>query len=335
MGLPPTLGSDLHLETIRLICCNPSIPKQFAAQTEIQRHLARYVSALEVSHDAQSRTSFVQIFDRELDTIRQQFKQVWTYEIEFSFLAVRLYLYALYFTAQPGQPRSMLEVASSRSLGVSSRMILHLGLATAVRLVETFLEGHGSHSMSSTSDTHISHSQVEGNGECDNKRGRFYPKRYFQVLFFAGCFLFHFLSSESEATDNDNRKAIGHLDRIHKIFIQHQDSEEHEQAARKLEMLRNLIDQKSKDPAITVKTRLGANLYYNTLHAAREFKHHIRQRDHAQATDISLGHLHTSETDPDDSLLAETRPPGWEYFYSDILDASWLGEAIDYGTFTL
>lgn len=116
---------------------NPSIPQEFVAQIEIQRHTCRFVSSLDEQTDLQTRFTLTQVFDRELDALRIDFKDSWSGEAEFKLLVAKLYLYAM-FIAPTKSPEEGSAQKSYDSVGPSRRIILHLGLATAGRLVRVF-----------------------------------------------------------------------------------------------------------------------------------------------------------------------------------------------------
>ncbi len=143
IGVPLTLGSDLHLEIMRSMCNNSSVPREFAAQTEIQRHIARYILSLDPQNDPQNRCSI-----------------------------------------------------RSADMRISTRAILHQGLATIVRLVNVF--AGFSRLPEREFDTSLSHK-----GQVDFDHRVFYPKVYFPVLFFAVYFLLFYLSKNSGAKDED------------------------------------------------------------------------------------------------------------------------------------
>ncbi len=196
IGVPLTLGSDLHLEIMRSMCNNSSVPREFAAQTEIQRHIARYILSLDPQNDPQNRCSITKVFDRELEAIRPNFQNSWSAQTEFSLLGAKLYPYAMCFAPQTAPPRGYPEQDRSADMRISTRAILHQGLATIVRLVNVF--AGFSRLPEREFDTSLSHK-----GQVDFDHRVFYPKVYFPVLFFAVYFLLFYLSKNSGAKDED------------------------------------------------------------------------------------------------------------------------------------
>jgi len=317
LGVPPLL-SEAHLDTIRTMGSHISIPNGLAAQVEIQRQVARYISALDISHDPHTRISLTRLHDRELENLRSTFREAWSADIEFNLLGSKLYLYGLCF-ATPSMCHESSPVTGSADqhsidLGLSPQVILYRGLGATIRLTETFSI---SRELLHKRRRQCEESSVDGQHISDDHM--FYPKYYFQTLFFAGCFLLFYLSAGARATPNDEEIARNHIRVIYDIFSEFS-TEEHKDAARHLEKIMKVVNQNGRQLGITVETRLGANIWFSALRIAKTAKLHAshHNQEEGQHTvgssdgrlDISLGNDHSSNS----ALPAMASPlPMWEF----------------------
>ena len=138
IGVPLILDLDMHLGIIRSMCRNTAVPREFAAQTEVQRYVAKYIPALNLHNDPQTRYSIVQLFDHEIKAIRGYFQDSWSPQAKFNVLAAKLYLYAIYFTPQTASTLECPEDDWPSDIRISIRTIVYQGLRTVVRLVNVF-----------------------------------------------------------------------------------------------------------------------------------------------------------------------------------------------------
>ena len=268
----------MHLETIHSMCRKTDIPRNFATQTEIQRHVARYISILERQTDTCSRCAITQMLDQDLDSMKVQFKDGWCDEVEFNFLAAKLYLYALCFAPHSIRSSSSQEAHGASHIEVTAHVLLHHGLTTVVQLVGTFSAFH--------------HLQLhEGNVQIHTPRGRddfdhriFYPKVYFRTLFFAVCFLLFFLSTNSNTTPEDKYSVQVQVDAIYQIFSKVSASEEHKHAAKNIQALRQAINLEIGSPENVVQSRLGASIYFNALRTTKKLK--LKKARRGEHTDL-------------------------------------------------
>lgn len=235
------------------MCRNTSIPRDFVVQIEIQRHVARYISTLENQTDLQARFSITQVFDRELDSIRAEFQDAWSATAEFNLLIAKLYLYAMFISpkSDQGPTGNMLggvggavpQESMDMGADTNRRMILNLGLATVVKLVQVFRTQCGYPSTtqpstpsnifatSSSSTAASSNATTSSSTNTNLTHIEFFPKFYFRSLVFAACYLLYFLFSTEESslstspgattssnTSSSEKTARTHIDIIHSIF---------------------------------------------------------------------------------------------------------------------
>jgi hypothetical protein len=235
--------------------------------------VAKYVSALTPHTDPQTRYSIVQLYDHEIEALRSYFQDSWSPLAEFNVLGAKLYLYAIYFTPQTGSIQECPEDDRSSDIRISIRTILYQGLRTVVQLVNIFSRLCRPSTPESHTDT--SHADPDGFDHpicC--------PKIYFRVLFFAVCFLLFFISENLDATENDKRTVQMQVEAIYEIFSNCRSSNEHKHAAKIIIALKGAIEFEIKSSSDTVKTRLGANIFFNALRAAKVLKH--RNHEHKQ-----------------------------------------------------
>lgn len=271
----------MHLEIVRSMCRNTSVPREFAAQTEVQRQVAKYISALNPNHDPQTRYSIVQLFDHEIEAIRGCFQDSWSPQAEFNVLGAKLYLYAMYFTPQTASTLEYAEDDRLSDIRISTRTILYQGLRTVVQLVNIFSRlCHPS-----TPEPHITPFHTDQAGFDHHTCS---PKIYFRILFFAVCFLQFFISENLEATDTDKRTVQTQVEAIYQLFSNSPRSDEHRHAAKNIIALKSAIELEIKSSSDTVKTRLGAGIFFNALRATKALKH--RDLGHKQAGVSGSGH---------------------------------------------
>jgi hypothetical protein len=310
------LSSETHLDAIRTMSSNTSIPSGLRAHTEIQRQVSRYITALDISHELYTRISLTKLYDRELEIIRSTFRESWSADIEFHLLGSKIYLYGLCFATTSTYPESVPATAPagdlSIDLGLSSQTILHMGLGAIVRLIETF--------SSSRTSLHKRLHQYEDSpvdGQCISDH-MFYPKSYFQTLFFAGCFLLFFLSTNVRANPQDQEIARSHIRIIYDIFSEFP-TQEHEDAARHLGKIMKVVNQDSTRLGITVETRLGANIWFSALQIAKTAKLQATSFNQQEGQSVStsdrpLGSSHSIDEDSNSPPLVSAHElPMWEF----------------------
>ena len=313
------LSSEIHLDAIRTMRSNTSIPSLLRARAEIQRQVVRYITALDISHELYTRIPLTKLYDRELEVLRSTFRDTWSADIEFHLLGSKIYLYGLCFATTNTYPESAsatgLAGDLSIDLGLSSQAILHMGLGAIVRLTQTF-----SNSRTSLHKRLHQYEDCSAYGQCISDH-MFYPKSYFQTLFFAGCFLLFFLSTNVRATPQDKEIARSHIGIIYEIFSEFP-TEEHEDAARHLRKIMKVVNQDTTRLGITVETRLGANIWFSALLIAKTANLHATQfnQQEGQSASTSDGRLDGSHGIDEDSNSPPLAPapelPMWEFPWS-------------------
>ncbi|TKA67983.1 hypothetical protein B0A49_07639 [Cryomyces minteri] len=138
LGLPPSLASAKSLRNLASFCEDPAIPRNFAALTEIQSQVARLTAALEGVLSTGVPISIVQLFDTDLNGIKERYSGDWSVTAELDLQAAKLHLYALRLLPKGEQDASGSSHISDTK--VFKKGILHKGMIAAVRLIQTMTE---------------------------------------------------------------------------------------------------------------------------------------------------------------------------------------------------
>jgi hypothetical protein len=107
LGVPPPIQSSSSLAAVAIMIEIADLPETFAAQVEIQRHMARYLAVLTTDQRYTFNVSAIKIFEVELDSISTRFKTVWNAEAECSLLTAKLSLFALACINCPEEKRGV------------------------------------------------------------------------------------------------------------------------------------------------------------------------------------------------------------------------------------
>lgn len=281
IGVSLILDSDVHLEIVRSMCRNTSVPREFAAQTEVQRYVAKYISALNPYSDPQTRYSIIKLYDHEIEAIRIYFQDSWSPQAEFYLLEAKLYLNAVYFTPQTPSALEYPEDDRSSDIRIFTRTILYQGLRTVTRLVNIFSRL----CYLSTPESHMNPSHANSESFDDHLCC---PKIYFRVLFFAACFLLFFISENLDTTEDEKQTVQIQLEAIYQIFLNCQSSDEHRHAAQSIIALKGALELEIKSSGDIVETRLGANIFFNALRATKILKN--RNRGHKEVEVLKSGY---------------------------------------------
>ncbi|KAK9482577.1 hypothetical protein V1527DRAFT_499065 [Lipomyces starkeyi] len=122
-GLSIPIPIRLYLDTINAIVTSDD-RSALSALVLIHCHMANMVSGLEGSYDPLACSTLITLFERELESIKTTFRQVWTEELEIYLLAAKLCLY----------DRSFCHICR-----LSSKLvILTYGLTAASRMIDIF-----------------------------------------------------------------------------------------------------------------------------------------------------------------------------------------------------
>ena len=254
--MPPHLSPDTLLSA-----CDSAqdIPRSFRAQTEIQRHVVRYTTALNVEMPANAKHSLIQMFDGELERIRAKFRDAWCADTEINLQSAKLYLYGISFVSYGN--KNTRSIAPSQG-SVASKSILCSGLTAAVSLIYNF--------------SYLDQTESERRSLSPGYGGYFpllsYPNHYFTSAFFAVVFLLKYLAIYTEASESDKDLARNHIGIVHRKFASLAQSLSHLRAARTIEVLGRMPIAMNAREDLHVNTRLGASLLFDAVWTAAQIR---------------------------------------------------------------
>ncbi len=194
IGVPPHFCASSQLDQIKSICreAETILPRSFVAHTEILRQVGRYTMQLDGILDNRAQQSLTSLLDRELESLKASYQDIWSPEHEINLQGAQLYLYALCFATEQCLATNA-NVASPR-ISTSSQLVLQQGLAAASRLINTFSDLLTSTSSLDPTQRNSPHTPFGGSHLLS------YPKHYFASLFFAAIFLLKFLVAQTHVS---------------------------------------------------------------------------------------------------------------------------------------
>jgi hypothetical protein len=255
--VPPHLCTSSQLDEIFSICrdADKILPRAFIAYTEIQRQIGRYTAQLDGMIDNRAQHSLTSFLDRELETIKASYYDVWSPELEMHLDAAKLFLYALCFV---NEQRLAPQSSITRSqVSAYTQLILQQGLTSACRLISTFADIQTSTASLPDSIKYSTHTS-----SCSSHM-LFYPKPYFTNLYFATVFLLRYLVAQPQASQQDREQAINQITTSHRIFSAAGCSRDHKRGGLLIEVLGRMTRSGGLPPNLHIKSRLGASLIYD------------------------------------------------------------------------
>ncbi|KAK9320888.1 hypothetical protein V1517DRAFT_328069 [Lipomyces orientalis] len=220
-GLPIQLPIRLYLDTINAIITSDD-RSELSALVLIHCHMANMVSGLEGSFDPLACSTLITLFERELESIKTTFRQVWTTELEISLLAAKLCLYDLSL-CHIGRLSSSTQPA--RHLKPGELVILTYGLTAASRLIDIF-------NKPALDDSAV-------NDMASFRLQICYPKRFFILMVHASLFMFRILGMPSQLEKSDinmARRKVQIAINVHRRSIR-DPGDEHDRLAALIEIL--------------------------------------------------------------------------------------------------
>jgi hypothetical protein len=214
--------------------------------------------------DNQAQQSLTSFLDRELDSIKTSYYDVWSPELEIQLEAAKLFLYALCFV---NEQRLAPQSSITRSqVSTYTRLIMQQGLTSASRLINTFADIQTSTASLPDSIKYSTHTS-----SCSSHI-LFYSKPYFTNLYFATVFLLRYLVTQSHASQQDREQAINQVTTSHRIFSALGCSRDHKRGGLLIEVLGRMTRSGGLPPNLHIKSRLGASLVYDSTVNAGLFR---------------------------------------------------------------
>ncbi|KAK9234682.1 hypothetical protein V1525DRAFT_428339 [Lipomyces kononenkoae] len=184
-GLPLQLPIRIYLDTINDIVTGKNI-SEFNAVVLIHCHMANMVSGLEGSFDPVASSTLFTLFERELESVKTTFREIWTPELEISLQAAKLCLYD-FSLCHTGRLAS-----GARRLGhlePAELLILTYGMTAASRMIDIF--------KSKLDNEYVVNNMVP------SRLLICYSKRFVLLMIYASLFLFRILGMQSHLEKAD------------------------------------------------------------------------------------------------------------------------------------
>ncbi|MCJ1400630.1 hypothetical protein MMC11_003838 [Xylographa trunciseda] len=293
-GMPPTLNSTSHLETIATLCRDPTVPKAMAASVDIQHQVARYMTTLDGQLEVRTKNALIKLFEQDLDRLRVNYEDVWSEALDIELLGAKLYLYGMSFVwASPYD----IEQSQTEPPELSSRSFLYRGFAAAVRLLHTVCQ------FKVAEDPRSPMVKLSPNSP---KRAHyisqlsFFPKQFFRMTAFATFFLLWFLAIDLGASEADRELAKNYVSGTHRLFMSFTNSPEHIRCGQTFEVIGRMPSITDGNPALRVNTRLGASFMYDIIRNTTLYREATR---HAQEAQVPLPQNHTEREPSSTEIL--------------------------------
>ena len=250
-GYPPSFSTPQQFQAIdkAKASSRDCMSQAFAAKLEIRETTCMFQSQLDMSEDPDAYFTKVMMFDRIFDQISSKYHQHCTSDLELTLDSSRLYLYAFAFmTCAPTGSATAMRASAQHYL------ILQKALAAASRLIANLTNLSQSSSPSATSVGLLS----------------FYPRHYFEMLFFAAIFLFRILINGQGALSHNRAEMISSLQAAHKIFQSFPQHRDHTRAAINIELFVKILRDgrsvgRKRLDSLVITNRLGASIMYDSI----------------------------------------------------------------------
>lgn len=264
--MPPHLCTPSDLEEIHSICrdADTILPRAFIAFTEIQRQVGRYTAQLDGIVDNHAQQSLTSFLDRELESIKVSYYDVWSPQLEVHLEAAKLFLYALCFVNE--QRLSPQSSVTRSQVSTYTQLMMQQGLTVASRLISTLAD-----IQTITASLPDSIKFSPHTSSCSSHI-LFFPKPYFTNLYFATIFLLRYLVAQPHASQHDREQAINQITTSHRIFSALGCSRDHKRGGLLIEVLGRMTRSGGLPPNLHIKSRLGASLVYDSTVNAGLFR---------------------------------------------------------------
>jgi hypothetical protein len=272
MGLPPSLASGSDLREIAQLCRDYPCYIDFAAQIDVQRHLAKFCVALKECKEHALRMSLIRLFSDELDATRNGYRGKWAVETELQFLGAKMFLYGFSFRSRNRNPE-VSDSTTASEMNSSLHVLLYEAMGVAAKMIYTFSElkdqdDDGSHFETSKFPPQI-----------------FFPKHYIFSFCYACLVLYHFLEANTQAPKSEQDLARNHVGFAYSTLTRcgTENNIEVARLAQWLELMGKWNRSNRVVPHVT--SRLGASLFYESVLKSATLKAEMGSR--SRAADVS------------------------------------------------
>lgn len=209
---------------------------------------------LDAIEDHASQFSMTQTFEVQLDTISSQFRDSWSESLEAQLLAAKIYILGIPLTQDlPFDHEKLSQALLNRQL------VLEKGKKASSELISAMVN--------------LSNLSVPGRRYASGVL-TFYPKHYFSSLVVAAAFLFRYMITSQDATQEQQEQVIGHIAEAHKILQSFPDNRDAVRACINIETFVNAArNNNGRDTSeLLVKNRLGASVLHDALFRAAQHR---------------------------------------------------------------
>lgn len=259
LGLPPPLCLPQQAKILEQ-------SRRFAAGrlTVADRAAAKVVDILcsaqvhlDTIEDTSSHFSMTQTYESQLDALRMQYQEGWSWNLEVQLLAAKMYIFGITLTLDLPHDEYQLSQAF-----LYRQITLEKGMKAASSFVSTMAD--------------LSNQSIPGHRYASGIL-TFYPKHFFTSLMAAAAYLFRFLLAYQGATLAQQSLAISRITEAHKIF---QSFPDHRDAMRACINIEIFVDAVRANPGhsdpptieLAVKNRLGASVVHDALFRAAQHR---------------------------------------------------------------
>ncbi len=326
LGFCPQLCLPSQLDQVSKTARGIAVPKDFAAQTEIQLQISRYTANFDGVVEDSTRYSLIQIFEGELNRVKSDYQETWTEELEIQFQAAKIYLFSLCLVTE----RSTCPIGSGEANNhLPFHIVMSKGFTAASCLILT------ARRIDLRTVPQGSYPQTSG----ANSPFLFYPRPYLTSIFFAAVFLLKFLVAQPLASHEDRQVAVDRISTCHQFFSQFQRSREHNRGVSFIELVGGIIKLGGGKPDLSIKSRFGASLIFDGTYSVYQFRKRLEQQedpfmtadDRSDLAGLPSRPCYTKE-EGGEAAEASSLPPnaGWTGdIFDDILSDLMQGNGFD------
>jgi hypothetical protein len=239
-----------------------SMPQSFAAQVDIQRHMARCRATLTSEREYSFNIAAIRIFERDLDSIPLRYKSTWNSETELSLLKAKLSLHALVCIGNQAPEHSALLPTGLRDVNHDLDMSKLSGLYFASKMIRIYSDIVDAKDITTEPSPHR-------DLELHNPVSPCIPKFHTRDMTFATLFLLNFCVFNSRLSQNDRDTAENSVKIAYSTLmrISVHPSDEYDRTAKVIEVL-----SKAGESNFRIKDRLDASIMFDSLHRAAELR---------------------------------------------------------------
>ena len=289
--------------------------------------------------------SLTQTFEAQLDAIRTEFQQNWSWNLEAQWQRTKLYVLGITLTQETPSDNEQISHAF---------MFRQIVLEKCMNAASSYI----------TTMTDLSNQSIPGQRYASGIL-TFYPKHYFTTLIAAAAYLFRFLIGYQGTTESQRKLAMTRITEAHRIF---QSFPDHRDAVRACISIEYFVNAIKNPPAggvppteLAIKNRLGASVFNDAVFRATQQRNRhpidgssppvaewTTMGDHKadrlplapeQKIANSNSQMWTGKHDPSlatvpmDMPMEMTAMGIWDTYSNDfgILNEPWLGDDAEFG----